>query len=55
MDEWHVISDDHETRATFNVYAFFIKSRRYGKEILIIDKIFSLSLIQSFGVIRTWS
>ena len=55
MDEWSLISDDHDTRATFNVYAVLIKSRRYGKKFLIIDGIFSLSLIQSFGVIRTWS
>jgi hypothetical protein len=51
MDEWSLISDDHETKATFNVYAVFIKSNRYGKKLLIIDRVFSLSFIQCFGVI----
>jgi hypothetical protein len=51
MDKWSVIGDDQETRATFDVYAVLIKSRSYGKKFLIIDRVFSLGLIQSFGVI----
>jgi hypothetical protein len=51
MDKWSMISDDHETRVTFDVYAVLIKSRNYGKKFLIIDKVFPLSLIQIFGVI----
>ena len=42
MDEGSVISDDHETSATFNVYAVLVKSCRYSKKLLIIDMVFSL-------------
>jgi hypothetical protein len=51
MNKWSVIGDDHETRATFDIYAVLIEGRSYGKKFLIIDKVFSLGFIQSFGLI----
>jgi hypothetical protein len=45
VGEWSVISDYHKFLAAFNVNAVLIKSGRYGKKFLIIDRVFSLSLV----------
>ena len=51
MNKWSVIGDDHETRAAFDIYAVLIEGRMYGKKCLIIDRVFLLGFIQSFGII----
>jgi hypothetical protein len=51
MNKWSVIGDDHETRAYFDIYAELIEGHSYGKKFLIIDMVFSLGFIKSFGVI----
>jgi hypothetical protein len=45
VGEWSVVSDYHKFFATFDVNAVLIKSGRYGKKFLIIDRVFSLSLV----------